>query len=470
MSKLNPLIKTTSFSEERLAGGSGMKAAKQDNYSLLRRAVLANLLWEDNFYIDGQSISDEIARLIPLCDPDKVVNLAIEARHIQKLRHVPLFILVCMLKHKEHSKCVAQTLPQVITRADMITDFVAIYEKVNGHIKPLANAAKKGLAGSFYNFNEYAFAKYDRNTSIKLRDVMFLVRPKPRDQQDEALFSKIANRTLEIPDTWEVALSTGKNKKDSWTRLIEEGKLGALAFLRNIRNMMNEGVEQTVIRKGFNTINSNMLLPLNFLNALKFAPQFKSELNDMFLRTYRNIPKIKGKSIFILDVSGSMRQLLSAKSDLSRLQAGMAMVMLGLEFCEDCDLYITAGADHNWTHTTINIKYPARGFNVIDQIEGLQRQAGRGGIFTRQCLEHIRKNYEKAPERIIIFSDSQDMDRNNKVPNPFGKNNYIVDVSSEKRGVNFKGKFDAEITGFSEAFLAYIAALEGISNCFDSNQ
>lgn len=67
MSKLNPRTKPApKFDTERLAGGSGALAARQSNVALLRRAVLANLLWEDIAYMDGESVANEIQRLIPL--------------------------------------------------------------------------------------------------------------------------------------------------------------------------------------------------------------------------------------------------------------------------------------------------------------------------------------------------------------------------------------------------------------------
>ena len=235
MSKINPLIKTSKFEEERLAGGKGNLAAKQSNIAHLRRAVLANLLWEDIAYMDGESVSEEIKRLIPLCDPKDVADLAVEARTFQKLRHTPLLIVSEMCKYKDHSKYVSKVLPKIITRADMITDMLAIYWK-DGK-KKLSAQLKKGLAASFNNFNEYQFAKYDRNAAIKLRDVMFLTHPKP-EQGKEELFKRVANRTLATPDTWEVALSTGKDKKETWTRLILEGKIGGLAMFRNLRNMI----------------------------------------------------------------------------------------------------------------------------------------------------------------------------------------------------------------------------------------
>ena len=63
---------------------------------------------------------------------------------------------------------------------------------------------------------------------------------------------------------------------------------------------------------------------------------------------------------------------------------------------------------------------------------------------------------------------SQDCDYPEKrVPRPFGTYNYIVDVSAHTRGVNYKGVWTAEVSGWSENFLTYIAALEGLQNKFE---
>lgn len=277
MSKLNPSLKPSSkLDDVRLAGGSGAKAAKQSEIELLRRAVLANLLWVDVAYIDGKSVADEIKRLIPLCKARDVADLALEVRIKQKLRHTPLFIAVEMCRYPEHKAYVKQLLPQIITRADMLTDFLALYWK-DGK-KPICNQAKKGLSAAFHNFNEYKFAKYDRDAAIKLRDVMFLCRPKPNNDYETKLFQKIADRTLTPPETWEVLLSSGKDKKEAWTKLITEGKIGGLAMLRNISNMKKADVDRRVIVEGLTRLKSSMLLPLDFLKAERMNPEFSREL------------------------------------------------------------------------------------------------------------------------------------------------------------------------------------------------
>src|ERR1700746_2501452 len=211
----------------------------------LRRSVLACLLWESQFYEDGVEIAGRIAELVPKVAAEKVVALAVEAREQMKLRHAPLLLVRAMARHKTHRALVAETLARVIQRADELAEFVAIYWK-DGRV-PLSGQVKKGLAAAFPKFDEYQLAKYDRGGPIKLRDVLFLCHAKPRDEVQAAIWKKLIGGSLTTPDTWEFALSSvgasgtlarsGADKREAWERLLREQKLGALALLRNLRNM-----------------------------------------------------------------------------------------------------------------------------------------------------------------------------------------------------------------------------------------
>lgn len=201
MSKLNSVKKVSKTIDTRLAGDLGAKVAKQDNVATLRKLILDSLLSEDIAYKDGNSITKEIKELVPLCTPEEVYDLALETRLKQKLKHIPLFLAREMCRYPAHRVFVGTLLPEIITRPDMLTDFLALYWKEGK--QPLCNQAKKGLANCFHKFNEYQFAKYDRDAPIKLRDVMFLSRPKPKSKEESELFKRIANRTLTKSDTGE---------------------------------------------------------------------------------------------------------------------------------------------------------------------------------------------------------------------------------------------------------------------------
>lgn len=454
------------MSDVRLAGGFGALAAKQSPEALLRRSVMTCLLWENSFYESGNKIAKQIKDLIPQVDPKIVRDIAIEARMVQKLRHVPLYLAVLMSElGGEYRKQVASILSTVINRADELAETLAIYWK-NGK-KPIGKQLKSGLAQAFLKFDEYRLAKYNRDTEIKLRDVMFMVHPKPQTQEQELLFKKLAEDKLAIPDTWEVSLSAGKDKKETFERLILENKLGALAFLRNLRNMEDAKVDRDIIKKGFETINPRWLLPINYMMAYKASPRWAQEIEALMFKGYATQPKLKGKTVFVVDVSGSMDGGISEKSGSNRLDVAIAMAIMAREVCEDVVLYATAGYDHLYTHKTMLL--PAhRGFALIDTINKAHHSLGGGGIFTRQCLEYIKEQERGKADRIIVFSDSQDCDYPAKrIPQPFGKTNYIVDVSSHAHGVNYDGAWTAEISGWSDYFIPYIFAMEGMQVAVD---
>src|SRR5712671_4637468 len=211
----------------------------------LRRSVTACLLWETQFYEDGVEIAGRIAELVPKVAAEKVAALAVEAREKMKLRHVPLLLVREMARHTTHRAQVVDTLRRVIQRADELSEFVAIYWK-DGRV-PLSGQVKKGLAAAFPKFDEYQLAKYDRGGPVKLRDVLFLSHAKPRDAAQAGVWKKLIWGRLTTPDTWEVALSSGANKGEAWERLLHEQKLGALALLRNLRNMREVGVDESLV-------------------------------------------------------------------------------------------------------------------------------------------------------------------------------------------------------------------------------
>src|SRR5512143_1143098 len=237
----------------------------------LRRSVLACLLWEKQFYEDGVEIAGRIGELVPKVAPDKVAVLAVEAREQMKLRHAPLLLVREMARHKTHRALVGETLARVIQRADELAEFVAIYW-ANGKV-PLSAQVKKGLATAFSKFDEYALAKYDRSGPVRLRDVLFLCHAKPRDEAQAELWKRLVRNQLATPDTWEVALSSGADKREAWERLIRERRLGALALLRNLRNMKQANVEEDLVLGAIRSMNASRVLPFRFIAASRHAPQ-----------------------------------------------------------------------------------------------------------------------------------------------------------------------------------------------------
>lgn len=469
-----------------LAGGAGAPAARQSSLQQLRRVTMACMLWEDNAYESGATTAKAIQEAVKKCDPTDVANLAVEIRSQGNLRHVPLLLARELFREPSSRVIAGQALPRVIQRADEITEFLAIYWKEGK--TPLAAQVKKGLAQALAKFDEYQLAKYkDSGKNISLRDVMFLVHAKPKGQQgtrkltkyerkqkqplsltpQEELYRRLAANELETPDTREVLLSAAKTtaeKKAAYVKLIEENKLGPQALLMNLRGMDELGVPREMIRNAVLQSNPRRILPLQFFSARTHAPQFADEIEQMMFKSLRSYPKLPGHSVFVVDVSGSMSALVSAKSGFTRLHGAIAMAIMAAEMCEKITIYATAGSDPQRKHRTKRI-VSRNGWGLASEIE--RDPLGGGGIFTRQCLEYIEgdmKEDAKSVDRIMIFSDSQDCDHSNRLlkPKPFGKKNYIIDVGANKNGINYAGVWTAEISGWSQQFLSYIAESEAL--------
>lgn len=405
----------------------------------LRRSVMACMLWEKSFYEDGISIATRITNLIPNIEPSKVAQIAIEAREKMHLRHVPLLIVRTMAMFNEHKKLVADTLALIIQRPDELTEFLSIYW-LSGR-QPLSAQVKKGLARAFNKFDEYQLAKYNRDTAIKLRDVLFLCHAKPKDDDQAALWKRLIDDKLATPNTWEVGLSSKKETKlETWTRLLETKKLGGMALLRNLRNMQEAKVRQTLIELALRDAKFNRVLPFRFIAAAKYNPHLESAIEGAMLKGLSEITHLKGDTILLIDSSYSMQDPLSGKSKLMRYEAAGGLAILCREICDKIKIFDFAG--------DVQAVPNRHGFGLSSAI---RRPHNGTNIGIAVAYANTLKPY-----RIICLTDEQSHDR---VPDPYNKG-YIINVAAYENGVGYHKWI--HIDGFSEAIIDYIKEFE---NC-----
>lgn len=415
----------------------------------LRRSVLACMLWESEFYESGETIAARIRTLVPQVDPVAVAALAVEARTAMKLRHAPLLLVREMARYATHRSLVAETLVRVIQRADELAEFVAIYW-ADGRT-PLSAQVKKGLAAAFTNFDEYALAKYNRDSVVKLRDVLFLSHARPRNAAQAELWKRLVANELATPDTWETALSSGGDKRAHWERLLVEGRLGALALLRNLRNMKSAGVSEDYIAAALETMRTDRVLPFRFLAAARHAPEWEPMLERAMFRSleHRNADasrggsegarRLAGHTVLLVDVSGSMVAQLSARSTMLRTDAAYGLAVLLSEIAEKVSIY-------TFSNACVRIA-PRRGFALRDAMELSQPHSG---TMLGAALDQVSEPYD----RIVVITDEQSHDR---VAAPRGQG-YMINVASNRNGVGY-GPW-THINGFSEAVIDYIREYE----------
>ena len=411
----------------------------------LRRALMTCMLWEDQFYEDGVSIAERIGALVPKVAAEKVAAMAVEAREDMKLRHAPLLIVREMARHEGHKALVADTLDRIVQRPDELTEFLAIYwsdalgPMQQRKTRAVSAQVKKGLARAFSKFDAYQLAKYNRDGAVRLRDVLFLTHAKPKDAAQEKVWKELVDGKLAAPDTWEVKLSGGADKRATFERLIAEKKLGSLALLRNLRGMLLAGVPKATIGAALDEMRTDRVLPYRFIAAAQHAPDLEPELESAMFRSIEGHARLTGKTRLLVDVSGSMDSAISARSEMRRLDAACGLAVLAREIGEDVEIF-TCSND-------VKKVAPRRGFALRDAIVNSQPH---GGTELGKAIAEV----DRKDLRLIVFTDEQSHD---VVPAPKGVG-YMVNVASYQHGVGH-GPW-RRIDGFSEKILDWIIATE----------
>ena len=234
-----------------------------------------------------------------------------------------------------------------IFRPDDMAEIIACFSAMNK--TKATNSMKKGFAAAIEKMDAHLVLKYKK----ALIDVINLVHPDPKNSASLVEVNGEKVNVLDavmkgLPvsaDTWEVAQSDagqevakavkeGKIDKDqakeilkeakaeNWGALLNEGKLGILAALRNIRNMMNTVSKgQTfdalcelvgnadAIRKG--KIMPYQIDLANEVVTSEFNNFESRKISQALLKGYEtSIPNLAemlpGRNLVIVDMSGSM--------------------------------------------------------------------------------------------------------------------------------------------------------------------
>lgn len=435
----------------------------------LERSVLSCLLFEKEFYEDGVSIPERIKELCAKVTPEQIATLAIKARSQYNLRHVPLLLLTQLVKHG-HGKAVGDTIAEVIQRADELAEFASLYlggaDRRVTKVK-LAKQVKRGLQMAFQKFDAYQLAKYDRDYGISLADVAFLVHAKPKKEEMTGLAAKAKSVTksnykrgevarhlhsnlfklitgkLPAPETWESALVSGADKKETFTNLLVKRKLGYMAVLRNLRGMLEAGVDRDLViqaiqeRRG-----AERVLPFRYIAAARACPSLERQIDVALLASLTESRRLPGRTAVLVDVSGSMDAKLSAKSDLTRLDAAATLASM-----------IVGDEVRVFSFSDRLVECPHR--LGMAGVEAITRSQAHSGTELAGAVHFVNK---LPYDRLIVITDEQSTSYH-PVPDPTNRG-YMINVASNKNGIGY-GKW-RHIDGFSEQVLHYIYEVEGV--------
>lgn len=393
------------FNTNQVAQNVTVNLAGGDAYTMTPELELASIaltsFLNEKFYESTNDTISRIQTLIPKCDPVFVAQLTIYARKEFGMRSVSHVLAAELAKTLSGNPLGKKFYNSVVHRPDDMTEILSYYKKNN---KSIPASMKKGFSLALNRFNAYSLAKYRAaNKDIKMVDLLNLFHPKAVSEEQNIIFKSLVEDTLRSEDTWEAELSEAGQqedkstaKKEAWINLIKERKIGYFALLRNLRNIKEQAPEvldealQMLVDE--NLIKKSLVLPFRFDTAYQLFSSGSSEdrkiivaLNKATDIAMNNVPELPGRTLVVVDSSGSM---LGKPAQIASLFAAIIVKKNPtadiIRFSDNAE-YIS----FNPMDSVLTIK---NGFNFRN-----------GGTNFHAIFETANKPYD----RVIILSDMQ---------------------------------------------------------------
>ncbi len=429
--KFNVFKKSKKATKPNTVNHAGAKAYTLTPEMELYTAVVNSTL-EKTTYENSAKRHARIIALVQKVNPVFVAKLAVYARKKMYMRTIPIVLAVELAKIHKGDDLVSKTVNGVIQRADEITELLSYYQIANNRmgdkkLNRLSKQVQKGLAMALNKFDEYQFGKYNRKAEVTFKDAIFLTHPKPKSDVQQSIFNAVINDTLQTPYTWETELSAlgqmnfdspalkKKAVTDKWEELIDSGKLGYMALMRNLRNILDADVSHAHVAKiAFVLSNEDNVkrakqLPFRFFSAYRELKDHPSSYTGFILESLEmaikaSVLNIKGfeldkKIVIACDVSGSMMTPISKNSKIQAYDVGL---VLGMLLKNKSKNVITGLFGNIWK------EFSLPGGNVLSNVMKLKSLEGNVGYSTNgyKVIEYYARN-RKVVDKIFIFTDCQ---------------------------------------------------------------
>ena len=336
-----------------------------------------------------------------------------------------------------------QLIAGVLQRADEPAEAVGYWHAKHG--RKLPQPVKRGIADAVRNlYNERSVFKYDSDAkAIRFADVIQLVHPEPQTAKQSLVFKfaldRRYNSKVEVPAELTVAtkrqevksLGSAELRKlansgelaaymqksgmtwESLSSIIDGGMdakaweaviptMGYMALLRNLRNFINAGVSTKVLDQvaakiaDKDEVAKSKQLPFRFWSAYKetnFSNQFKLAIERAFDASVSNVPALTGKTLILVDMSGSMYSRMSGKSDIRRSDAAALFGAALALRAESADLVVFGS-----TYSRVDFRKGESVLGLKDKMTG-----NLGGTNLGSALRATYNGHD----RVVILTDEQ---------------------------------------------------------------
>lgn len=491
---------------------NGAPGYEYETLSQLFLLACANMVGEDTFYEKADDRDKRFTQLIQLAvregHSEWLARFFPWLRNSANMRTAAVIGGAIAAKAMLDAKIPGgrQLINSVLARADEPGEFLAYWVKTSGRNMP--KPVKRGISDAVRRlYNEYNTLKYDTSSKgFRFADILAICHPWTRVPEQADLFKYLiaqryhrepAPSTSDIPDslpmimankvlrrdaaevpelllntarlqragmTWEAAKSLAGSKvsdKDFWEIMIPT--MGYMALLRNLRNFDEAGISGDMANVVAQKLTSpaevakSRQLPMRFLSAYRNVPsnRWAHPLEVALELCLNNLPSFPGRTLILIDTSGSMNNPMSGKSQLLRWDAA---AMFGLALAARCH-----EADVVSFSDTTKVFPKVRGESLLKGIDRFTK-----GYFLNSgtaTTEAVRKHYLSYHDRVVVLTDEQADTR-------YGNRGVFANVPGEKMCITFNvagykmghaatSPTRVTIGGLSDAAFTLLPALEG---------
>lgn len=454
----SPITSERSSSGSTHEGGTGYARDVKSELFLL---AVANMVGENAFYESAEKRDTRYAELIQkatIADPDWTARFLRWLRNEANMRTASLVGAAEFAKARKDAGLDGmsrQVIDSVMQRADEPGEMLAYWTSIHG--KNVPKPVKRGLADAAARlYNERSFLKWDSDArGFRFADVLELGHPKPKDATQDALFEHVLdsrfNPDREIPAelgtlavraelmswgvkkrhdlfhrpaaaptvlrnagmTWEALAGwlQGPLTKEAWEAVIPS--MGYMALLRNLRNFDEAGVSDDVAGEVVarladpEQVAKSRQLPMRFLSAYRAAPSLRwaYPLEQAMTHSLSNIPELGGRTLVLVDTSGSMNSGFSKDGTLMRWDAATLFGISLAARCAHADVVSFSNGYFGGDGTKV---FPSqKGESVLRAVERWKANGFfiGGGTDTSGAIQrHFRSGFH---DRVVILTDEQ---------------------------------------------------------------
>ncbi len=355
MSKFNLKIKTNPKNRDDV-NYSGMSGFSRDNFKGEVVSVILNSMLNgtDSFYETEKERLDKIEGYITN-NPEHAEFLAksmVYARTVGNLRSISHFIGTILAENVKGETFMKHALDKTMLRPDDAIEMVALWNSRNPDMM-IPNSLRKAVKISLETkWGSYQLKKYFGNGSVKVSNLVNISHPTPKDDEQRLMFKMALENKLPNINTAQTvnASSTGEERAILYKSMLSERKLGYMAALKNIKNMVESGIDDEAfgmlceLLSSEKAVLNSKLLPFRFVYAynevriINSIDMFRHKkllkaIEQGFIYSSKNIPIVEeGESVAILlDESGSMGCEYKKVSPFMIGKTLMASMLCGLD-------------------------------------------------------------------------------------------------------------------------------------------